>query len=484
MFRSRNSPSHPKLSGLQILIAVGALMACPGVIAQRGAGGGHVGGGTAGGSGLTGGSGIDSGLDVKDDLKDFHAALAVQATAEQISQYNAMLKSTELANSGLQAFQNRPDAESSNSNLGNGVLANRDVLISSINEARKQNAGFLAGFSEQQKSGLKETIKKLIKIDSELAQQAVVFQQQASDAKGGKQQISGSSQNLQHVLENFRSAQIALGAEMSIAFPGTHQDLAITIAPVNNSLTFAGQVVSITTTGEITRDAAQAVQNTFKLELISDLSDLQNSIAQFLRARIDKSNRCGERIAIQNASLTPTAPASVIVANVHYERWACFGGNTINEMAEGDGTIEVKLTPAIAPDGTLSLEPKIVRVDAEGLVGELLRSGSLGEVLRDQFADAVLSTVPGGSNYSTVLPPSTKGEVTLHRATFQGTGLGKLSIVVDGELRVTPEQVSLLTGQSGASATKVSGAPATPPAGAAKSDDPTDRGGKLVIVPQ
>jgi len=91
-------------SRLSTIILGTALLAYPcEVFAQHGGGGGHVGGGAAGGGGLSGGNRA-SGVDQKDDLKDFHQVLAVQATSEQIIAYVAMLKSTATASTELQGF--------------------------------------------------------------------------------------------------------------------------------------------------------------------------------------------------------------------------------------------------------------------------------------------------------------------------------------------------------------------------------------------
>ena len=228
---------------------------------------------------------------------------------------------------------------------------------------------------------------------------------------------------------------------MSIGAGKNSLDSAFNLPSVKNSVTFANQPVAVTTSGVISKGKAEGGQNTFKLELIADLSDLQLNIAEVLRTQLNKAERCGERIAIQNATLTPSAPASLVVVQLHFERWACLGRD-VNEMVEGNGTIEVKLTPSVAADGALRLTPEIGRVDAQGLISELLRSGSLGETLRDTITESLLSIVRRGGDFSATLPPAARGGATLHRAEFQGTGSGKLLAVLDGEIRMSNEQVT------------------------------------------
>ena len=91
-------------SVVKTIVLAAALLAYPsGAFAQHGGGGGHVGGPAAGGGGLSGGNHA-TGIDTKDDLRDFHQIMAVQASREQKIAYAAMLKSTEAAGAELQGF--------------------------------------------------------------------------------------------------------------------------------------------------------------------------------------------------------------------------------------------------------------------------------------------------------------------------------------------------------------------------------------------
>jgi hypothetical protein len=438
MFSKR---SH--ISNLKTLILAATLLVYPcGMMAQHGGGGG-TGGGSAGGGGLSGGGGRATGVSEKDELKDFRQVLAVQATSQQIVQYASMVKISEAARAELRSFQERLDKE----NSGSQLVGRSATLDQALERARAENKKFLDGLSERQKSGLKEITKKLTKADSDLEQQAKALDQMVADAKAVMQQIAGSAQSLDHALTSFRSQQADLGTEMSIGAAGKGPDSAFAIRPVRNSINFGDQAIAITTSGVISKGVAEAGQNTFKLELTADLSDLQQNITEVLRAQLNKADRCGEQIAIQNASLTPRAPVSLVVVQLHFERWACFGRDTVNEMAEGNGTIEVKLTPAVGDDGTLRLMADIGRVDAEGLVGDSLRSGSLGEAVRDAVAQSVFSAMRQGGDFKVTLPATAQGYATLRHAQFQGTGSGKLMAVLDGEIRVSDEKATALSGE-------------------------------------
>ena len=57
-----------------------------------------------------------------------------------------------------------------------------------------------------------------------------------------------------------------------------------------------------------------------------------------------------------------------------------FGRESMNEIVEGNlRSFEVKPTPAVAEDGSLHSSAKIDRIDAEGLIGDLMRSDVLSE---------------------------------------------------------------------------------------------------------
>ncbi|HKN16172.1 MAG TPA: hypothetical protein VJX47_04470 [Candidatus Sulfotelmatobacter sp.] len=427
--------------GVKTIFLGAALLAYPcATFAQHGGGGGHIGGSAAGGGGLSGGNRA-TGIENKDDLRDFHQIMAVQASNEQKIAYAGMLQSTAVASTELKAF-----IEQTGKEHNAPELASHDkTLEDAIETARALNKKFLEGFSEAQKSGLKEITKRLTKSDSDLAQEAkVVDQEVETNAPVGQMLIS--AQNLDRALTSFQRAQVDLGEEMSIENPDGNSNVAYKLLPVKNSITVANQPMAITTSGVVSKGVEKGDQNTFAVELTTDVSDLQLTIADVLRAQLNKSDRCGERITIQTVALNPQPPASLAEVQLHFERWACFGRDTMNEMAEGSGMIEVKMTPAVGADGTFQLTALIGRIDAEGLVGELLRSGSLGETVRDQVAQSTLSILRQGVDFKSVLPPGARSYAQLQRAQFQGTGSGKLLVVLDGEIRVSDDKLAAITG--------------------------------------
>lgn len=146
----------------------------------------------------------------------------------------------------------------------------------------------------------------------------------------------------------------------------------------------------------------------------------------------------------------PSTPASRVIVRLHFERWTCsraFGQQTSNELAEGDGTIEIKLTAAVEKPNTLKIVASFGRIDATGMMGDALRSGSLGEQLRDAVAQSVLSAAQAGSDFKITLPPAVQNSATLQSARFQDAGVGALSLLLDGQMEISNEQADLLASQ-------------------------------------
>ena len=174
---------------------------------------------------------------------------------------------------------------------------------------------------------------------------------------------------------------------------------------------------------------------------------MQQNITDLMRAQLETSATCGERLAIRQATLTPAAPAGLLTLWLHYERWICTGQRTATELAEGDGQVEFKLTTALDPPNTLKMTAAFGRIDASGMFGEALRSGSLGDNLRDQVAQSVLSAARAASDFKTALPPAIQNSANLQTAKFQALGVGGLSVVLAGRITLTNEQTAQLASQ-------------------------------------
>ena len=121
-----------------------------------------------GGHGMGGGGSISgisrpTGLDEKDSLKDFHQVLALQATSQQVADFQGLIKSTETAQAEVQAFLQQLRKENSTADSGR-----REALDHALENVRVGNKQFVEGFSAAQKAGLKDLAKRLSKADADL----------------------------------------------------------------------------------------------------------------------------------------------------------------------------------------------------------------------------------------------------------------------------------------------------------------------------
>jgi len=241
---------------------------------------------------------------------------------------------------------------------------------------------------------------------------------------------------------------VAIGAW---PIPVRAQNVTFKIPPVKIPLKIKEQTVTITASGVVSVHSKDKGSSEFKLELNVDLSELQQNMTALLSSQLDKDDACGERIAIEHADLTPVPPASLAVVQLHYERWACakvLGKEKSKRLVGGNAVIEVKLTPAIDENNTeLRLVPEVGKIEADGSLGELLRSGSLGDAIRDKIRTSILSAMEKGTNLSATLPPAIQGHATIQNAEFKDGGSGRLLVVLVGEGQITREQIQLLSKQ-------------------------------------
>jgi hypothetical protein len=108
----------------------------------------------------------------------------------------------------------------------------------------------------------------------------------------------------------------------------------------------------------------------------------------------------------------------------------------------------MKLTPAVEEDNTeLRLIPEVGPIQADGSLGEVLRSGTLGDMLREKIRKAVLSALQKGTDLSATLPPAVQGYAKIKNAQFKDAGSGRLLVELDGEIQITNEQIQALSKQ-------------------------------------
>jgi hypothetical protein len=117
------------------------------------------------------------------------------------------------------------------------------------------------------------------------------------------------------------------------------QESTFSLPAVKTSMNAGDQPITIVASGSVSGNG-QAV----RLNLSADLSDLQDHITDLLKAELNRSDRCGERISVQRATLRPAAPAAALTASVDYEKWACvkaLGKQIAKRLVRGNAAVPV-----------------------------------------------------------------------------------------------------------------------------------------------
>lgn len=373
--------------------------------------------------------GQPNGVDEKDTLKDFHQALAVQATGQQITGFQQLVKNTGAAHDQLAAFASAKSPR-------DGIAA----VDQALEFARAATRKFQDSLSEPQKAGLRELLRRLEKADSDLTQEAKRFDQTVESTG-----TASNAANLDTALAGFANAQFALGREMGITLASA-QDVTFNLPPVKDPADVGSRGIAVIASGVLSQTEAQGNLRTFRLDSNLDLTDLQQNITAIMNAQVSASNACGERLAVRSANILPAPPATVLVLQLHFERWLCAGQSSPTELAESDGSVTVKVTPSVQ-NSTLTMTAAFSRIDASGMMADGMRSGDLGDDLRDRIAKLLLLAVQSGGDFKTTLPQSLQNAASLQSAKFLDGGAGILRMVLSGQVQLSNEQATLLANQ-------------------------------------
>jgi hypothetical protein len=206
-----------------------------------------------------------------------------------------------------------------------------------------------------------------------------------------------------------------------------------------------GQPVAITAWGEVTRDPSGAI----RLGLTADLNDLAKNITPLLGTELNRSDRCGERISVESAQLAPASPAANLTVNLHYERWACakvLGKQVVKRLVGGNGVVIARLTPSAGENG-IAVNAAVEKIDADGSLGDLLHSGSLGTSIQEKIAHSIESAIRKAANFNSLLPPAVAGLVRIRGIQFTEGQEGRLWLDLRAEANITADQFQALASQ-------------------------------------
>jgi hypothetical protein len=237
---------------------------------------------------------------------------------------------------------------------------------------------------------------------------------------------------------------------MSAAAPAGAGDKTVSfkIPSVKIPVNVKDERITLVASGLITLTRQAQGLNTLNLQLTGDLSDLQQNLTELLSAELDKDDHCGDRMSIQHATLTPDEPGSLATVQLHYERWGCAKVFGAKRLVGGNAVMQMTLTPAVEQDSTeLRLVPEVGPIQADGSLGELLHSGTLGDMLREKIHNAILKALQKGTDLSATLPPAVQGYAKIKDARFRDGGSGRLLVLLDGAIQINDEQIHALSKQ-------------------------------------
>ncbi len=223
-------------------------------------------------------------------------------------------------------------------------------------------------------------------------------------------------------------------------------DFSLEIPPVRANLPVQNQSVTVVVTGRVSVTPAGS-EDLVAVTLRGDLADLQDKILAILQAGLNQDKRCGDRLSITSAALTPDAPASLLTAGFHYERFACakaLGKEIAKRVIAGNGSLRVRLTPEVDSSEAIHLNAEVVAIDSDGQLGEILHSGEFGQSLQDKIRKAVAQDLEKSTNFSAALPASIRDAAAIQSAAFSPSESGRLRLTVTGSLRVPDSQAAAI----------------------------------------
>lgn len=223
------------------------------------------------------------------------------------------------------------------------------------------------------------------------------------------------------------------------------ENATLKIPPQRIAFDIKGQPVGITAWGEVSRLSAGDIG----LALTADLSDLQRNIAPLLGTQLNRSDRCGERMSVESASMESASPAANLTVRVHYERWGCakvLGKELVKRLVGGNGVVTTRITP-YAGKGGISVTSEVQKIEADGSLGELLQAGSVGASIKEKIADSIQSAIRKAGNFDSILPVAIASAVQIRSIQFtEGEG-GRLWLALRADASLSPDQFQILAGQ-------------------------------------
>jgi len=117
------------------------------------------------------------------------------------------------------------------------------------------------------------------------------------------------------------------------------------------------------------------------------------------------------------------------------------------------------LTASAGDRNALKVTAEIARVDTSGMLAESLRSGSLGDDLRDAASQLLLTAIQAVGDFKATLPAAIQNIAVVQNARFQDTSPGVLGVTLEGQVQISNGQATQLAAQLNQALSAQSAAP-------------------------
>jgi hypothetical protein len=165
--------------------------------------------GTRGGGAMRPSIGASNPAASNSDMNDFNRAIALQASPQQIAQFQQLTNSTAAARK-----ETRDLTQADNTTkLDPSLYAS---LNDTVEEALNSSLKFVSSFSPAQQSGLKPQIKRLNKTNSDLSKHSKALNQELGSSKIESKKVGSLVGNLDKALLSLQTEQLDIGKEMGI----------------------------------------------------------------------------------------------------------------------------------------------------------------------------------------------------------------------------------------------------------------------------
>jgi hypothetical protein len=98
-------------------------------------------------------------------------------------------------------------------------------------------------------------------------------------------------------------------------------------------------------------------------------------------------------------------------------------------------------------ENDIAIDAEVRKIDADGSLGEVLRSDSVGDSLREKIAASVESAVQKLTDLKSRLPAEIGNAVSIESVQFADGGAGRLWLTIAGEARLSADQLRRAVGQ-------------------------------------